>query len=162
MIPTIPLTRSLSLLLGPLALLLALLCLGTTSAHACPAGTVFSAYNGNAMCAYVGQGATAAVHCTKMVNSCPPGTTHEHKTRGDTGDYCCPSTISKATAQNIECVWRGRAPACDGSCLYGEEEQTRAANENDAGKVRPYRGVAFGAECLSGSKALCCHYTGPR
>jgi hypothetical protein len=158
----IPPRRSLSLLLGPLALLFALLCLGATSAHACPNGTVFSAYNGNGICAYVGQGATKAVQCTKMVGSCPQGTSHERKSRGDTSDYCCPNTIPKETAQNIECVWRGRAPACDGSCLYGEEEQTRAANENDAGKVRPYRGVAFGAECLSGSKALCCHYTGPR
>jgi len=34
MIPTVPLKRSLSLLLGPLALLFALVCLGATSAHA--------------------------------------------------------------------------------------------------------------------------------
>jgi len=76
MIPTVPLRRSLSLLLGSLALLFGLVCLGATSAHACPAGTVFSAYNGNGICAYVGQGATKAVQCTKMVNSCPSGTTH--------------------------------------------------------------------------------------
>jgi hypothetical protein len=163
MIPTILLRSSLSLLLGPLALLLALLCLGATSAHACPAGTVFSAYNGNAMCAYVGQGATAAVHCTKMVNSCPPGTTHEHKTRGDTGDYCCPSTISKATAQNIECVWRGTAPVCDGQCLGGEQERGGAHDQISADTNRSTKAWSggFGKDCTAGAKVLCCHYTGP-
>jgi hypothetical protein len=125
------------------ALALCLVCLlliATQSAYACPAGTVFSAYNGNAMCAYVGQGATAAVHCTKMVNSCPPGTTHEHKTRGDTGDYCCPT---KATEKKHEtCVWRGTPPLCNGECEEGE----RVVDRPGAG--------AMG--CATGSKVYCC------
>jgi hypothetical protein len=162
MIPTVPLRRSLALLLGPLALLFALVCLGSTSVHACPPGTVFSAYNGNGICAYAGQGATAAVQCTKMVNSCLPGTTHEHKKQGDTGDYCCPSTIPKAVEQNIECVWRGRAPFCDGEC--GALEQRRGvahdlihASTNHSTKA--WSG-GFGKDCESGAKVLCCHYRG--
>jgi hypothetical protein len=160
----IPPRRSLSLLLGPLALLFALLCLGATSAHACPQGTVFSAYNGNGICAYAGQGATNAVQCTPMVNSCPPGTTHEHKTRGDTGDYCCPETIPKETAQNIECVWRGTAPFCDGECLGGEQWRGVAHVQMDADKNRNTKAWSggFGKDCESGGKVLCCHYTGPR
>ena len=146
-----------------------LLYLGATSAHACPQGTVFSAYNGNGICAYAGQGETKAVQCTPMVNSCLPGTTHEHKTRGDTGDYCCPDTIPKATAQNIECVWRGDAPACGASsggsfCAPGEEYKGAAHNQAEADRNRISRALArdFGAACLSGAKVLCCHYMGPR
>ena len=131
MIETALLRRSLGFLLGPMALLFGLACLGATLAHACPAGTVFSAYNGNGICAYVGQGATKAVQCTKMVNSCPSGTTHEHKTRGDTGDYCCPTTI--ANEQAINCVWRGTAPVCDGNCLFGEQERGAAHDLLHAG-----------------------------
>jgi hypothetical protein len=77
--PTVPLRRSISFLLGPLALLFGLACLGATVAHACPPGTIFSAYNGNGICAYIGQGKKKAVQCSHMVNSCPAGTTHEHK-----------------------------------------------------------------------------------
>ncbi len=162
MIPTFPLRRGLSFLLGPLALLFALVCLGATSAHACPANTVFSAYNGNGICAYIGQGAKVAVQCTKMVNSCLPGTTHEHKKQGDTGDYCCPDTIPKATAQHIECVWRGTPPACDGYCGSVEEYKGSARDQAGADHFRVARQYArdFGARCFSGSKALCCHYTG--
>jgi hypothetical protein len=161
-IPTIPLRRSLSLFRRPLALFFALLCLGANVAHACPRGTVFSAYNGHGICAYAGQGATKAVQCTHMVNSCPSGTTHEHKTRGDTGDYCCPDTIPKATAQHIECVWRGEAPACDGSCGSVEEYKGSARDQAGADRNRTARQYArdFGARCFSGSKALCCHYGG--
>jgi hypothetical protein len=147
------------------ALALCLVCLlliATQSAYACPAGTVFSAYNGNGICAYIGQGATKAVQCTPMVNSCLPGTTHEHKTRGDTGDYCCPATIPKATAQHIECVWRGEAPACGGSCGPVEEYKGSAHNQTEADRNRTSRQYArdFGATCLSGAKVLCCHYGG--
>ena len=99
MIPTIPLRRSLSLLLGPRALLSALLCLGATSANACPPGTIFSAYNGNGICAYIGQGKKKAVQCSHMVNSCPAGTTHEHKKNGDTADYCCPVVVQTCDDQ---------------------------------------------------------------
>jgi hypothetical protein len=155
--------RSLSLLVAACALLFALFCLGVNSAGACPPGTVFSAYNGNGICAYIGQGATKAVQCTKMINSCLPGTTHEHKTRGDTGDYCCPDTIPKATAQNIECVWRGRAPACDGSCLFGEQLRGSAHDQIHADtnhSTKAWSG-AFGKDCEGGAKALCCHYRGP-
>ena len=162
MIPTIPPRCSLASLLWPLALLFALLSLCASSAQACPPGTIFSAYNGNGICVYAGQGAAKAVQCTKMVNSCLPGTTHEHKTRGDTGDYCCPDTIPKATAQHIECVWRGTAPACDGSCGSVEEYKGSARDQAGADRNRTARQYArnFGASCLSGSKALCCHYGG--
>ena len=90
MIQTALLRRSLSFLLGPLALLFVLLCLGATVAHACPPGTVFSAYKGNGICVFSGRGALKAVQCTIMVNSCPSGTTHEHKRSAPNHDYCCP------------------------------------------------------------------------
>ncbi len=143
-----------------LALLFALACLCTTSARACPEGTVFSAYNGNGICAYVGQGAKVAVQCTQMVNSCPSGTSREHKTRGDTGYYCCSKTI--ANEQPVECVWRGRAPFCNGSC--GSTEQFMgAAHDRDSaqalGSTRDFKD-SFGKPCGTGSKALCCHHTG--
>ncbi len=162
MVPTVLRRRNLTLLLAALTPLVAVLFLGATSAHACPKGTVFSAYNGNGICAYAGQGATKAVQCTPMVNSCPSGTTREHKTRGDTGYYCCPDTIPKATAQHIECVWRGEAPACDGSCGSVEEYKGSARDQAGADRNRTARQYArdFGARCFSGSKALCCHYGG--
>jgi hypothetical protein len=160
MIPIVPLRRSLSSLLGPLALLLALACLGATSAHACPEGTVFSAYNGNGICAYVGQGATVAVQCTPMVNSCLPGTSREHKTRGDTGYYCCSKTI--ANEQGINCVWRGTAPACDGHCLFGEQKRGAAHDQIHADTYRSTKAWSgsFGKDCEGGAKALCCHHIG--
>jgi hypothetical protein len=72
------------------AAIVCLLVIATQSAYACPRGTVFSAYNGNGICAYIGQGAKKAVQCTLMVNSCLPGTTHEHKKSDPNHDYCCP------------------------------------------------------------------------
>jgi hypothetical protein len=147
-----------------LALALCVVCLwliATQSAYACPKGTVFSAYNGNGICAYIGQGATAAVHCTPMVNSCLHGTTHETK-KGDPHDYCCPDSIPKATEQPIECVWRGTPPACDGSCGSTEEYKGSARDQAGADRSRVATQYArdFGARCFSGSKALCCHYRG--
>jgi hypothetical protein len=160
MIPMIPLRRSLALLLGPLALLFALVCLGATSAHACPQGTVFSAYNGNGICAYIGQGATKAVQCTPMVNSCPPNTTREHKTRGDTGYYCCPMDI--ANPQPMKCEWRGTPPFCEGHCGELEQYKGNAADSDHAYFNRGTRTWAgtFGKSCSSGSKALCCRPIG--
>ncbi len=153
------LRRSISFLLGPLALLFALACLGTAPAHACPRGTVFSAYNGNGICAYEGQGATVAVQCTKMVNSCPPGTTHEHKKRGDTGDYCCAVTI--ANEQGMNCAWVGTPPACEGQCGAFEVDKGSARDYADAlhGALRKYAD-SFGKSCMTGSKVLCCHHSG--
>ena len=160
MIPTVPLRRSLALSVGPLALLFALVCLGATSAQACPQGTVFSAYAGNGICAYVGQGAKVAVQCTPMVNSCPSGTSREHKTRGDTGYYCCSNTI--ANEQPVECVWRGRAPFCNGSCGSTEQFMGEAHDRDsaqDLGSTRDFKD-SFGKPCSTGKKALCCHHTG--
>ena len=158
MIPMVP-PRRLSLLLGPRALLCALLCLGASSADACPQGTVFSAYNGNGICAYAGQGATVAVQCTPMVNSCPPNTTREHKTRGDTGYYCCSMTI--AHEQGMNCEWRGTPPFCEGSCGSLEVNKGSAPDYAHAlhGALRKYAD-SFGKACMSGSKVLCCHHAG--
>jgi hypothetical protein len=132
------------------------LLIATHNAYACPQGTVFSAYNGNGICAYVGQGAKVAVQCTKMVNSCPPGTSHEHKSRGDTGDYCCSKNI--ANEQRVECVWRGTPPICDGAC--GGQEQTRAAagTRDRARDLASDYASSFGKNCSTGNKALCCHH----
>jgi hypothetical protein len=143
------------------AAIVCLLLIATQSAYACPEGTVFSAYKGNGICAYAGQGATKAVQCTKMVNSCPPGTTHEHKTRGDTGDYCCSKTITGG--QSRSCVWRGDAPFCgQNSCGSVEENKGSARDQESAGfnkSTKKWENL-FGKPCLSGSKVLCCHFNG--
>ena len=136
-----------------------LLLIATQSANACPKGTVFSAYNGNGICAYVGQGAKIAVQCTLMVNSCLHGTTHETK-KGDPHDYCCSDTI--ANEQPIECVWRGRAPLCNGSCGSTEEFRGSAHDRDSAQDLSSTRDFkdSFGKPCGTGNKALCCHHTG--
>ncbi|WP_246775136.1 hypothetical protein [Bradyrhizobium diazoefficiens] len=36
-----------------------------------------------------------------MVNSCPPGTTHEHKTERETGDYRGPATIASEPGRRL-------------------------------------------------------------
>jgi hypothetical protein len=137
-----------------------LLLIATPSAYACPEGTVFSAYKGNGICAYIGQGATKAVQCTKMVNSCPHGTTHEHK-KSDPNDYCCPEKI--AHEQSKTCVWRGDAPFCgENSCGSVEQFKGSARDKDGAyfnAATKKWSNL-FGKDCLSGSKALCCHYTG--
>jgi hypothetical protein len=137
-----------------------LLLIATQRAYACPEGTIFSAYNGNGICAYAGQGAKKAVQCTKMVNSCPSGTTHEHKTRGDTGDYCCSKTIT--AGQSKTCVWRGTPPFCEGSCGSLEENKGSAPDQDHAYFNHGTKGWAnlFGKSCVSGSKVLCCHFNG--
>ena len=142
------------------AAIVCLLLIATQSAYACPEGTVFSAYNGNGICAYIGQGATVAVQCTKMVNSCPSGTTHEHKKQGDKGDYCCSTTI--AHEQGLNCAWVGTAPACEGHCGALEQYKGYARDRDSAyfNKSTKRWANSFGKSCLSGSKALCCHHAG--
>jgi hypothetical protein len=141
------------------AAIVCFLLIATQSAYACPAGTVFSAYNGNGICAYVGQGATKAVQCTKMVNSCPPNTTHEHK-KSDPNDYCCPMDI--ANPQPMKCVWRGTPPLCEGHCGALEQSKGTAADYDHAyfnRNTKTWAGT-FGKSCASGSKELCCHPIG--
>jgi hypothetical protein len=128
------------IVLGGWALLFALLCLGATTAHACPSGTVFSAYNGNGKCVFSGMGATKAVQCTIMVNSCPSGTTHEHKKSDPNHDYCCPKTVTEKKPET--CVWRGTAPFCNGQCEEGERVVNRPGPKM--------------LGCATGSKVYCC------
>ena len=61
-----------------------------TNAIACPPDTVFSAYNGNGICAIRGQGAKALVQCRSRNGACPPGNSREHSNNDPTRDYCCP------------------------------------------------------------------------
>jgi len=142
------------------AAVVCLLLIATRSAYACPAGTIFSAYNGNGICAYKGQGATKAVQCTQMVNSCPHGTSHEHKKQGDTGNYCCSTTITNH--QSRTCVWRGTPPACDGSCGSLEEIKGSARDQDEASFNKSTKGWSnlFGKSCFTGRKVLCCHFNG--
>lgn len=127
------------------------------SANACPEGTVFSAYKGNGICAYIGQGAKVAVQCYKATGKCPSGTTREKK-KSDPNSYCCPTTVKGAS---LECKWRGTAPFCEGKCLYGEQYKGSAPNKDAAwfakGTMRSWSNL-FGKDCASGSKALCCNY----
>jgi hypothetical protein len=139
-----------------------LVLIGADSAQACPEGTVFSEYKGNAICAYSGQGATVAVRCTKMVNSCPKGTSYEQKRKGwGEPAYCCPKTI--ANEQSKECVWRGDAPLCGENRCGSLEQYKGSARDQESASfnagTKRWENL-FGKPCLSGSKALCCHYTG--
>jgi hypothetical protein len=142
------------------ATIFCLLQIAPRSAYACPEGTVFSAYKGNGICAYIGQGAKKAVQCTIMVNSCPHGTTHEHK-KSDPNDYCCPTKITNE--QSKTCVWRGDAPFCgENSCGSVEQYKGSARDQQSASfnaATKKWENL-FGKPCLSGSKALCCHYNG--
>jgi hypothetical protein len=61
-----------------------------TTAHACPAGTQFSAYNGSGLCVLPGGGKTAVVRCQVAIGACPQGTSREHKNSDPSRDYCCP------------------------------------------------------------------------
>ena len=137
-----------------------LLPIATQRAYACPPGTIFSAYKGNGICAYVGQGATKAVQCRAMVNSCPSGTTREQKKSYPKHVYCCPKTI--ANEQGKSCVWRGTAPFCEGRCGSSEQNRGSARDKDGASfnhSTSNWSG-AFGKNCTSGSKVLCCHYNG--
>lgn len=102
----------------------------------CPAGTVFSAYKGNGICAYVGQGAKVAIQCFVAKGDCPSGTTREHANNDKKRDYCCPRTLAK-----LNCNWTGTAPFCSGGCGPGTF-------------VREVRTDG----CLTGQRAECCQY----
>ncbi len=130
----------------------------TQSAHACPEGTVFSAYKGNGICAYIGEGAKVAVQCYPAKGKCPSGTTRERKKSGSDA-YCCPT---KVKGRSLRCAWRGTAPFCEGKCLHGEQWKGDARNKEGASYTSGMKGWSgsFGKDCASGSKALCCSYAG--
>lgn len=129
------------------------------SAYACPPGTVFSAYKGNGMCVYIGQGATRAAQCMLMVKSCPSGTTREQKKSDRNNVYCCPRTIQDK--QPTRCVWRGTAPICSGKCGASEKLKAYARTYTEAILQGSAKAAdTFGRDCVSGAKALCCHPAG--
>jgi hypothetical protein len=103
--------------LGFCAILLGAAVTLAAPAGACPAGTVFSAYKGNGICAWSGEGARAAVQChIRKGGSCPGGTTTEHKNSDKKNYYCCPKQ-TKGGPQ--KCHWSGTEPFCQGSCGPG-------------------------------------------
>jgi hypothetical protein len=53
------------------------------------------------------------------------------------------------------CVWRGTAPACDGSCKAGEEYRG-GAHSSDSWSGGGAVPGGFGSSCWSGSKHYCC------
>jgi len=56
------------------------------------------------------------------------------------------------SAASADCVWRGTAPACSGSCKANEYEMERGKGQSfGAGDVPD-----SGALCITGTKALCC------
>jgi hypothetical protein len=64
----------------------------SSSSYACPPGTVFSAFNGRGICAFVGEGSLAAAICFKTKGrNCPAGFEFHHKASDPTHDYCCPT-----------------------------------------------------------------------
>ncbi|MGD9915871.1 MAG: hypothetical protein AB7S80_17470 [Rhizobiaceae bacterium] len=67
---------------------------GSTAAFACPPGTVFSAYKGNGLCLYEGQGLKTAAWCSqKFSASCPSGSKQKKKASDKNHVYCCPTEI---------------------------------------------------------------------
>jgi hypothetical protein len=54
------------------------------------------------------------------------------------------------------CVWRGTAPACDGSCEAGEEYRGAGTSSTNQPTVSGGLVGGFGSSCWSGSKVLCC------
>ncbi len=115
---------------------------GASSVQACPKGTVFSAYKGNGICAWIGKGAQAAVYCTIRKGSCPNGTTHEHKNSDKKNDYCC---SKKTTGSPQQCYWEGTAPFC-------------MPNPNCRPGFHPVKSnkVGDGDKCVTGLKIYCC------
>jgi hypothetical protein len=75
----------------------------SATAYACPPGTVFSAYNGRGICAYIGQGAKAQSTCTIANGVCPPGTDRNHSGSDPNRDYCCQQGIRQGTGNEAEC-----------------------------------------------------------
>ena len=86
---------------------LAALFLGLTAffaggvAEACPPKTVFSAYAGRGICAFVGQGARAAAVCFRSKEKCPAGFDREHKAT-DPSYYCCPHEMPDTSDAHCE------------------------------------------------------------
>jgi hypothetical protein len=76
---------------------------GSASAYAdCPAGTVFSAFNGRGICAYAGEGARAAVICFATRGACPSGFSLNHKNSDPTRSYCCPVAIGNPSVESCK------------------------------------------------------------
>jgi hypothetical protein len=65
-------------------------------------------------------------------------------------------TLDVPLASAQSCRWDGTAPLCDGSCRGNESELTRVGSLPDFW-VAPFVTIPpFGANCATGSKALCC------
>jgi hypothetical protein len=86
--------------------LCAIICASTSASALCPPGTVFSAYNGSGICAYIGQGAKVAMRCSSAGSSktCPSGYDLAHKSTDPKHYYCCPRTIPRSL------------PSCNAQC----------------------------------------------
>jgi hypothetical protein len=122
------------------AVLLTLLVgLQSSTAGACPSGTVFSAYKGNGICAWSGEGKRAAVQCfIRKGGSCPSGTSTEHKASDKKNYYCCPKQKS---GRPTKCHWSGTGPFCEGKC--GPGFNVIVKNTKDG--------------CVTGRKLYCCN-----
>jgi hypothetical protein len=117
---------------------------GAPAAQACPDGTVFSAYKGNGICVFSGEGLHKAVQCyVRKGGSCPSGTTTEHKNSDKKNYYCCPKKLIKGERPRPKCRWDGEAPTCFGRCKPTEKE---VATDK----------VGDGNRCITGHKAYCC------
>jgi hypothetical protein len=114
----------------------------SVAASACPDGTVFSAYKGNGICAWIGRGKEAAVQCTIREGSCPKGTSREHSKNDKDNEYCC----SKKTGPSPrECYWEGTAPICDPTNCRAGFHRVKTSKVGD------------GLECATGFKIYCCN-----
>lgn len=76
--------------------------LSSSNAHACPPGTVFSAFNGRGICAKVGAGATPSVICFQTRGGCPAHFDFEHKNSDPNHNYCCPEEIIRTSTSDCK------------------------------------------------------------
>jgi hypothetical protein len=66
--------------------------------------------------------------------------------------------IAPNGSARADCHWSGTSPFCSGECGDNETETMRTGSGNGTQGVQSTN--TFGSDCLSGTKALCCHTQG--
>jgi hypothetical protein len=139
--------------------------IGTPPNCQCPSGTVLV----NGICQGCPSGKVVSDgQCQCPSNSIPNSDGSCRKCKGDLvvrgGECKCPKGTVQFPSDSNDCVkgkrivcqWRGTAPACDGSCLAGEEFIGSGPSPDSWGGGGAVPG-GFGSSCWSGNKAYCCH-----
>lgn len=85
----------------------------STSAFACPRGTVFSAYQGNGLCLYAGKGLSVAAHCALTAGSCPKNMDRQQK--GSDPEQCASVRTNVTPVAEANRVYYNCIALCKGS-----------------------------------------------